>query len=233
MKSKIRLLTILFSLVMLLAFGTVPYLLFIKKGVDSINIATIAATVIFLLLLAGLFAIIWLTLIVKLDKESRTITFTYPFTLSSTSIHFDDIIGFRYRYLSGRIEYKALQVKTNTGQTFTFSDFETENLRDFEKEFIDLFEIRKGKNFYKLSQEQKDFEIENSRTFDFEQAKEIRFMLYVIIAFCVFVLASFVKKFIDDEIKNSVVTIIAATMTILILAINKLKRTNRQIKNGA
>ncbi len=220
---------------MLLAFGTAPYIIFIKKGIDSINISTVIATVLLLLFLAGVYAIIWLTLIVKLNKESKTITFIYPLRLSSTTIRFEKIVGFRYKYLSGRIEYKALQVKTSAGQTFTLSDFETENLREFEKEFIEQFELRKGNSFSKLSQQQKYFEIENSKAFDLEQAKEIRFMLYIVIVFLIFVLATFIKKIIYNELTNPTTTILIATIAtpVLILTINKLKRTNRLIKNGA
>jgi len=217
---------------MMLIFGTVPYILLIEKGVDTLNVVSVTAIVMLLLLLAGLAAIIWLTLIVKLDKETKTVTFTRPFRLRSTTIHFDEVVGFRYKYLSGKIEYKALQVKTITGRTFTFSDFETENLRDFEKEFIKLFDIRKGNSFYKLNQEQKRIEVENSLAFDLEQAKEIRFILYAVIAFCLIFLASIVKKIFDNDIRNLTTTMIAATIltTILVLTISKLKRTNRLMK---
>ncbi len=235
MTSKIRLLTIFFSFAMLLAFGTVPYVIFIKKGIDSISIQFVTATVMLTLFLAGILAIIWLTLIVKLDKKTKTITFLYPLRFSSTTIKFEDIVGFRYKYLNGRIEYKSLQVKNSAGQTFTFSDFETENLREFENEFIELFELRTGKGFNKLNRQQKDFEIENSKAFDIEQAKEIRFMLFMVIVLIIVVLATFIKKIIDNKILNPITTISMTTIavTILIMTIRKLKRTSRIIKNSA
>ncbi len=235
MISKIRPLTILLILIVLCGFVTIPYNAFIKKDIVTFNIASVIAMIVLLLFLAGLFGIIWLTLIVKLDKESKTITFFYPLRLSSTTIKFENIVGFRYKYLSAQINYKSLQVKTINGQTFTFSDFETKNLREFEKEFLELFDLRTGKSFNKLSQQQKEIEIENSRTFDIRQAKEIRFMLYLVIALLMVVFVKFIQEIIEDEIKNSIMTLILATISVMVLisTIIKLKRTNSFLSKHA
>lgn len=234
MTSKIRLLTIIFSFALLLAIGTVPYVILNKNRIDSFSIQSMTATVMLTLLLAGILAIIWLTLIVKLDKNTKTITFLYPLRFSSTTIKFENIVGFRYKYLNGRIGYKSLQVKTSAGQTFTFSDFETENLREFEKEFIELFDLRRGKDFNELNRQQRDFELKNSKAFDIEQAKEIKFMLFTVIVLIIVVFATFIKKIIDNEIMNPIITASMSTITVttLIMTIRKLKRTNRIIKKG-
>lgn len=234
MISKIRPLTILFSLIMLTAVGTVPYISFIKKSESEYNHTSIfIAAILFLLMLAGLFAIIWLTLIVKMDKERRIITFTYPFRLQSKTYNFEDIEGYRYKYLNGRIAYKSLQVKTKYGQTFTFSDFETLNLREFENEFIKLFDLRSGKYFIKINQQQKESEINKSKYFDKEQAKDIRFYLYLALVICIIIIGDFLKKYINGDVKITVVIIITTISLIitLIATIIKLKKTNQKIKN--
>jgi len=233
MTSKIRPLTILFSLGILTAFGTVSYVLFIKKGKNEFNVTSVTAIILFLLMLAGFFAIIWLTLIVKIDKQRRTITLSYPFRLQSRTFNFDEIVGYRYKYLNGRITYKSLQLKTKSGQTFTFSDFETLNLREFENEFIKLFDLRSGKYFTKINQQQKESEIKRSNYFDKEQAKEIRFYLSLALVICVVLIGDLIKRHIKDGTKITTVTIIAIISLIvtLIATIIKLKKTNQTIKD--
>lgn len=235
MTSRIRLLTIFFSLTMLAAFGAIPYLLFFKKGLTEINVATLAGTVMLLLLIGGITAIFWLTLIVKIDIYQKQIIFFYPFRRARTNLKFDEILGFRFKYLTGKIEYKALQIRTKSGQTFTFSDFETANLRDFENHFIEHFELRRGKSFTRLSKKDREYEIQNSRGFDFEQAKEIRFMLFMAIAFCIFIAGTIIKKNIDNSNELSIATTVGVLTILIVLtsSIVKLKRTIKTIKNGA
>lgn len=236
MISRIRLLTIFFSLAMLTAFGSVPYILFYKKGLTEVNVATVTALFMFLLLISGIIAIFWLTLIIKIDIQQKQITFFYPFRLKRTKLKFDEILGFRFKYLSGRVEYKALQLKTKSGQTFTFSDFDTANLRDFENQFVKHLELRRGNTFTKLSQKDKESEIQNSRVFDYGQAKEIRFMLFLAIGCCIFILGSIIKKNIEshNEIKTSTTIGILTLVIILVSFIIKLKQTIQIIKkNGA
>jgi hypothetical protein len=108
-------------------------------------------------------------------------------------------------------------------------------LREFEKEFLELFDLRTGKSFNKLSQQQKEIEIEKSRTFDIRQAKEIRFMLYVVIAFLMVVFVKFIQEIIEDENKNSIMTLFIATISVMVLisTIIKLKRTNSFLSRNA
>ncbi len=216
MKSRIRLLTIFFVLVMLIALGTPPYMVLLKRGVAELNAAVVIMMVLFLLLFAGgLLAVIWLTLIVKIDNDNKQITFIYPFRLKTTTLKFDEILGFRFKYLKAvRIDYKALQIKTKTGATFLFSDFETANLRDFEDQFLLHFELRKDRNFAELSGQTKEEEINESRLFDYEQAKTIRLLLFILIGFCVFMIGVVGKKSIDNEngLTPSVTTTVVLTL---------------------
>src|SRR5690606_10587992 len=110
--SRIRPVTIIFSVILLCFFAVPPYIQLVEKGLAGINKDAVYTAVMLLVSAAGLFAVFRLTLIVKLDKEQRKITFIYPFRLLKKTLSFDEITGFRYKYLRGRIDYKALQVKT-------------------------------------------------------------------------------------------------------------------------
>lgn len=230
--TKIRLSTIIFSLAILTAFGTVPYIVFIKQKTPDDSVLSIIAIVLFLLLMAGLISVIWLTLIIRINKQQRIITFIYPFRLKSNTFTFDELIGFRYKYLNARIAYKALLVRTKTGKTYTFSDFETSNLREFEAEFIQLLDLRKGKHFSKISTNQKEIEINNSKVFDKEQAKDIRFYLYLIIIVSAVIIGDIISTLLTNSNKITLINLSFSLfmMIILITTCIKLKKVNLALK---
>lgn len=228
MNSKKRPITILFSLTMLIAFGTVPYITFVKRNVSEVNIESITATILLLLMMCGSIAIIWCTLIVKVDENLKTITFVYPLMFQSKTFYFDEIIGFRYKYLNARVPYKSLQIRSKSGQTYILSDFETQNLKELENKFLQLFDLRKGKLFSKITQKQKEIEINNSRAFDRIQAKEIKFYLYLAIAFCIVLIGNFLSLYGNNAGKPTAFSVIfnTALIVILIATLVKLKKIN-------
>ena len=75
-----------------------------------------------------------------------------------------------------------------------------------------------------ISQKEKAFEIEKSRTFDLERTKEIKFYLYLLIAFCIVVSFLFVMKLFKNDVKNPFVAILISILiaTTFTLSINKL-----------
>jgi hypothetical protein len=94
MRTTIRPLTVIFSLVILGAFGAVPYFVFFKKQLTEINVATVTAGLMTSLFLLGLFSIAWLTLFIRVDQTIQKITFTYPLRLQKMTFDFKDMIGF-------------------------------------------------------------------------------------------------------------------------------------------
>ena len=235
MRSKIRLLTIVFSLIMLTAFSSVPYIVFIKNGLFELTFVSVIAVIMIALVFGGLFAIYRFTLIVDLDSDKSQVVFYYPFRFKRSSFNFNEILGFRFKYLSGKIEYKALQIRTKSGYNFSFSDFETSNLRDFEDKFLIHFDLRQGKSFDELNKLEKEQEILNSKAFDIQQAKEIRFYFFLIIGFCIFLLAVIINKNVDSGIEFSNLSIVGilTILIILIFSVRKLKDIMKIIKNGA
>lgn len=233
MNSKIRPITILFSLTMLIAFGTVPYIIFVKRNVNEANIESITATILLLLIMGGSMIIIWFTLIVKVDENLKTISFVYPLMFQSKTFYFDEIIGFRYKYLNARVPYKSLQIRSKSGQTYILSDFETQNLKELESKFLQLFDLKKGKHFSKITQKQKEIEINNSKAFDRKQAKEIKFYLYLVIAFCIFLIGDFLSRYVNNAFKPTAFSVIFNTtlIVILIAALVKLKKTNKLLND--
>lgn len=219
---------------MLAGFGFIPYKVFFEKHVTEINIATIFSIVMAILFLLGIFSIFWFTLIVHIDKSTQKITFNYPFRFQKTTFDFQEIVGFRFKYLFARIDYKAIQFRTKNNKTFTFSDFETENLREIEELCFETFELRADKAFKKLNETQKRKEIEESRQFDTNQAKEIRFALFAVIVFCLFIIVKSIQEYITIEMLTTKSTLLTISSTIIIFAsIKKLIKTNKRLKNSA
>jgi hypothetical protein len=183
MKTKFRFLTIFFALLLLAIFASVP-LMFLSTGAGIHDAASLKQAFfsipLGILFIASVAAIAWLTLRIAIDAERRTITFTYPFRLQSFTYSFDELIGFRYKYLSGKVTYKSLKFRTSGDQrTFSVSDFETANIRELEIFSLNHFELRGGKEFRRLTDREKKSQIRESRHFDGAQAKEIKYHLFV------------------------------------------------------
>lgn len=122
---------------------------------------------------------------------------------------------------------------TKSGETFAFSDFETSNLRDFENFFLLHFDLRGG-SFDELSELEKKREIQISKSFDIEQAKDIRFYLYYLIAVCVFLLSVGIQKTIENGLDFSAIFFagILISTIILTLAIKQLRKAYKTLRGG-
>jgi len=152
------------------------------------------------LFIASVSAIGWLTLRIVIDPDLRTITFTYPFRLQSFTYSFDELIGFRYKYLSGRVTYKSLKFRTAGDlRTFSVSDFETANIRDLEIFSLSHFELRGDKEFRRLTDQEKKSQRRQSQHFDGAQANEIKYHLIVALFVLAFLSVTLLKAMISSK----------------------------------
>lgn len=239
MKTEFRITTIIFALVMLSAFGAVPVIVSSK---DTYNLGQLpTGVIVFLVFFSSLFiggvaGLIWFTLKIDIDLIADKISFHYPFRFQKFTYKKEDILGFRYKYLNGKVNYKSLKFRTKGDKrTFSISDFETLNLRELEKLSLLHFDLRAGKEFNKLTDGQKNREIEISKAFDYEQAKDIRLNLGILILFLTAIISVLTYQIITEKVKNvnGVIIAIAVMLTIEILTIRRFLKIHEGIKNGA
>lgn len=176
MNTRVRISTLLFCMIILFILGAAifTYVFKLESRPESWVTPFFAA----LFFIPFLFVIIRYAKLIRIDELSQTITFSYLFRFQRKRYHFRDITGFRFKYLNGRMDYKALQFQTTSGQKYLVSDFETANLRELEQYCLEHFELRAGKEFRVLNEEEKQSEINESGTFDLSQAKNIRWYYY-------------------------------------------------------
>jgi hypothetical protein len=129
---------------------------------DRYNLGQLpTGVIVFLVLFSFLFVgsvigLIWFTLKIGMDLSADKITFHYPFRFQKFIYKREHILGFRYKYLSGKVNYKSLKFKTKGDKrTFSISDFETSNLRELERFSLGHFDLRAGKEFTKLTETDK------------------------------------------------------------------------------
>lgn len=218
-------------------FGGLPTVIYQVDDFERLPTGAIVFFFLFgTLFIAGIVAIIWLTLTIEFDLAKRTIQFTYPFRFQTFKYSFNDLLGFRYKYLNGQIEYKSLKFRTKGDRrVFSISDFETVNLRDIERFAISNFDLRADKDFKKLTDKEKDEEIEWSREFDFIQAKDIRFYLLLAAGALTFIMGSLIYR-IPKEQGTTALTIgfvVTVLFTIIIFTVRRIIKVHERIKNGA
>ena len=238
MKTQFRIATILLSIFLLGMFGGIPTL--ILSTVDN-NEQLPTGVIVFFVLFSSLFlasivGLIWLTLRVDIDPVEHTIEFTYPFRFQKFKYHFDNLLGFRYKYLNGKIEYKSLNFRTKGDKrTFSISDFETGNLREIEQFAIANFDLRGDKDFKKLTDKEKKEEIDWSRQFDFNQAKDIRFYLVIYTLALTFIMGSLIYRLPKVQETTSIVIglVVTGMFTVIVLTIKRILKLHERIKNGA
>jgi hypothetical protein len=237
MKSQIRPATIFFVIVMLGALAILPALN-LTKGENYVPDSGVVAAICGVLFVSSCLAIIWFTKTIEVDEISSIVKVSYPFRFTSSTFDFDEVQGFRYKYLTAKVDYKAIQLKLSNGKIYTISDFETGNLRAFERMCQNEFEL-KGENFKTLTSAQQKSEIKNSHAFDVEQAKGIRFFLflgYAILGFIVFMTIKDCNEMGDcfTAIKLVIIMIsisLASILTKKLLSIQKLLKSPHLNKN--
>jgi hypothetical protein len=134
------------------------------------------------------------------------------------------------------VNYKSLKFRTKGDKrTFSISDFETSNLRELERFSLGHFDLRAGKEFSKLTDRQKSREIEMSKAFDYEQAKDIRLHLGILILFLTAIISVLTYQIITGKVKSvyGVAIAIGVMLTIEILTIRCFLKTHEGIKNSA
>lgn len=238
MKTKFRTTTIFFALGLLGVTGTIPAFILFKdyNNLGQLQTGVIVFLVLFsLLFIAGVFGLIWFTIQVDIDLTSDRISFNYPFRFQKFQYKTSEIIGFRYKYLRAKVDYKSIKFRTTDGKTFSISDFETSNLRDFENFSLNHFDLRAGKEFNELTEKQKKTERQISKEFDHEQGKDIRFYLAILsLALIVIILVLSYKVISGQVTKVKGVSItIGILLTIAILTIRRFLKINERVKNGA
>lgn len=236
MKTEIRLLTVVFSLSMLCAFASVPAVIYYKvaeKGSFEINVAIIASFIMLLLLLGSLTAIIKLTKVIIIDDEKKKIIIRHPFLLQNREYSFEEIIGFRWSYLSGRVRYKSIKFKAIDSRIYQISDFEIGNFRVIEKVFSKNFDLKSGKGWKSVSEKQKQFELQKSKAFDIEQAEDIRWYLWAAIITLSVLSIALLHKFYGNKFSMKLGEIIFFTIILISLygSIVKLRTNNLYLKN--
>lgn len=237
MKTKFRIVTVLLTIGLLTGFGGIPTLILQKTdNVGELPTGVIAFFGLFsTLFIASIIGVVWLTLSITIDATRRTIQFTYPLRFQTFKYNFSDLLGFRYKYLNGKVEYKSLKFRTKGDKrTFSISDFETANLRDIEKFAISNFDLRGDKDFKKLTDKEKKEKIEWSRQFDFDQAKDIRFYLILYTSALIFITGSLVYRLPKEQGTAAVVIglVVTGMLTIIVLTVKRIFKLHKRIKNG-
>jgi hypothetical protein len=239
MKTRFRTTTIFFAYGMLGAFGTIPAFILSK---DINNLGQLDTGVIVFLLLfgslsiGGIVGLIWFTLQIDIDLIADRITFRYPFRFQTFQYKTSEVLGFRYKYLNGKVNYKSLKFRIRDAKrTFSISDFETSNLKDLEMFSLEHFDLRAGKEFSKLTDIQKTNEIEISKAFDYEQAKDIRFYLGTFTLFLTAIISVLIYKMLAGQVTKpkGISIAIGVLLTIEFLTIRRFLKIHDRVKNGA
>jgi hypothetical protein len=239
MKTRFRTTTIFFALGLLGAIGTIPALILSKdiNNLGQLDTGVIVFLVLFsFLFISGVVGLIWFTLQIDIDLIADRISFHYPFRFQTFQYSTSEILGFRYKYLNAKVNYKSLKFRTKGDKrTFSISDFETSNLRDFEKFSLEHFDLRTGKAFNKLTDKEKIRELEISKEFDYEQAKDIRFYLGALTLFLTVIISVLTYKMLTGQVtKPKGMTIaIGVLLTIDFLTIRRFFTIHERVKNGA
>lgn len=240
MKTEFRITTIIFAIGLLGACATIPLLILSKGDINNLGQLP-TGVIVFLglfgsLFIGGVVGLIWFTLKIDIDLLADRVTFHYPFRFQKFTYKKDDILGFRYKYLSGKVNYKSLKFRTKGDKrTFSISDFETSNLRDLEIFALQHFDLRTGKEFTKLTENQKNTEIEISKAFDYEQAKDIRFYLGMLVIFLTAIISVLTYQILTEKVRNvkGVTIAIGVMLTISILTMRRFLKIHAGLKNGA
>jgi hypothetical protein len=240
MKTEFRITTIIFAIGLLGACATIPALILSKGDINNLG-GLPTGVIVFLVLFGSLFiggvaGLIWFTLKIDIDLIADRVSFHYPFRFQKFTYEKEGILGFRYKYLSGKVSYKSLKFRTKGDKrTFSISDFETSNLRDLEKFALQHFDLRAGKEFTKLVEDQKETEVEISKAFDYEQAKDIRFYLGMIFLFITAILSVLTYQILTGKVRNvnGVTIAIGVMLIIAILTMKRFLKIHARLKNGA
>jgi len=206
-KTQFRPLTVITLFVTLFVLGSNSFVLLEDKFWIEQDIKQIIFDVIALIILIVVIIIlIKQTVIIHFDKKNKKIKFHYIFLLTKHEYEFKEIKGFRFFYISGKISLKGLQIKTQNEKKYSVTDFGIKNLREFEKLFLQFFELNAAtelgsrKEFKKITDKGKKREIIRSEKFDKEQKNEIVIYLYIASTFLLLVLSImiyFTKSFND------------------------------------
>lgn len=123
----------------------------------------------------------WKLTLVSFDVSKRQLIVRLPFQLQKHRYEFDKVNGFYFTSQWGKwCEIKQLVLLLSTNKKIKISDLETGNFREMEAGSWELFPFLDQKTQTPLTEEQKQaYRTTTNKTFDYRQAKSIRFSLIV------------------------------------------------------
>jgi len=231
MKTRFRILTILFAIGLLSGFGFLCTILDLKlfdKGIPDDKVVLILIPLLNLLLLAGLVSIMIMTKTVNFSND--LITVNYVFRLKKITYNVSELIGFNWDTLTGPADYKRITLWFDSNKKLRFSDFEIGNFYEIESYLLDKYRICTigGR---KATDKQIETSLKNSKEIDLTQIKRIKYIMYFLWALIGFIF----YQAILDLLKNSGLQkhnliLISISIFALILSIMKFINENKRKK---
>lgn len=169
------------------------------------------------------------TVEVSVNFPLKTIGFYYPFLNKNLAYTFEEIEGFRFSSFHSRIcEFKTIVLKTKSLTKHTISEIQLSNFEDFENAYLQCFELRKGKDFEKLTSAERIVELQQNRIFEITQAQTYRGNCYFHIGSILFILAA--NQFIFPADRKIGWGIYLVGLIFIIYLLSKIKNANFTIK---
>ena len=170
------------------------------------------------------------TLIVTINKNEKSIFFSYPFKFQKQKYFFDEVIGFRFSSIYTRLcNFKTLIIKTKNDKQYTISEFQVSNFKSFETFLIENLNLTKGGAFESLSEKEKKEELQKNTKFEIEQAKSYKLTCYIHIGVIFFVL--FINKYIAIPDRKFGWIAYGLCLGFIIFLLIKIINANKTIKN--
>ncbi|MFL5740274.1 MAG: hypothetical protein ACJ75B_08650 [Flavisolibacter sp.] len=145
----------------------------------------------FLLLSFVLYAIWYYVrkwIIITVDISQQRLIILHPFQFKKYEHIFSEVIGFYLGKQYNRwCEIKELLIVLSTGKPVKITDMETGNLRQIEAVCWEVFALLDRQTKMPLTEYQKQIYRTENRSFDYRQAKSIRFSLIMTLLFLIFV----------------------------------------------
>jgi len=234
MTSKFRILSILFSLVMLIGFGWISYILdsqaLIHNGFPDI-VTSIVCLVVNLIFLAGIIALVVIPKTIHFDKEKLIVN--YLFRPKKLECNIDEIEGFRWDYLYAAINYKRIVLYHKNGKTIKFSDYEYGNFYDLETYIKNHIPVFKSMTAKPTDEEVKQA-FQYSDYLDIQQITQIKMAIYITWVGTIFILKTLVDHIENLELSRTTTGLIWMLFVIWTFRKHKMENARKtKIESGA
>ena len=236
-----RLIVIALVLFVFVGLGQLPFAVYVHplEGINSRSNngeIVLPTAIVGTLILIGLFFLTYKIgtyfQLLFIDQNNRKLSFIKPFLFKKQVLTFDEIVGFHFSHYSIRGDkVKLIIIKTTDNKLYKFSDFEISNFRAFENYFLDNFVLIRTDFVTKFSEEEKTLFITNTnRKFNLEQAREFRFVLFMLVTLVLFMLFLNLSNFGTPDRKFST-KILIGLYILLFYFIYRLYKQFETIKN--